>query len=127
MNVVVEWFDENKHIIIYRFEPRWNWQDLFTAIEEATVLLDEAEHTVDIILDVHKSPSIPNLNPVGLQKVANAPTAQHPNMGTFFMVGAKPYVKTMFDVFGRIYPKAVKQYKLVNSVEEAVQQITAGA
>jgi hypothetical protein len=123
MTVSVSWFNGEKTLIIYKFEGRWGWDDLYQAIDEAVVLLDSVSHRVDIMLDLTQSGSVPNLNANGLKYVANAPTTTHPNMGIFVMVGMKPFVRISFDIFSRIYPRATRQYRLANTLEDAISVV----
>lgn len=123
MSIPVSWFNDEKTIIQYKFDGRWGWDDLYKAIDEAVVLLDSVSHRVDIMLDLTKSESVPSLNANGLKYVANAPTTTHPNMGIFVMVGMKPFIRISFDIFSRMYPRATRQYRLANTVEDAINVI----
>ncbi len=120
MTVNVTWFNEEKTLIHYDFEGRWTWEDLYKAIDDALALLNSVTHRVDIFLDTSNSVSVPNLNVAGLRRVASAPTATHPNTGIFVMVGLKSFIRIAFDIFARIYPRAIRQYRIAISIEDAI-------
>lgn len=123
MSIQVGWFNEEKTLIQYEFVGVWSWDDLFGAIDEAVKLLDSVTHRVDIFLNLAKSTGIPSLSVNGLQRVANAPTATHPNMGIFVMVGMNAFARVSMDIFGKLYPKAFRQYRVANNLETALQVV----
>lgn len=119
----MRWHDETQKVILYDFPRQWGWADLFSAIEAAAALMDTVDHKISVVLDLTKSHTIPNLNLASMQKLVTAPTTSHPNMTYFYIVGAKGYIRTMMDIFGRLFPKAIQQYKTASSVEDALAQI----
>ncbi len=121
--ILVTWYNQEKTIIRYTFPKSWTWEDLYIAIDNAAAMLDTVKHRVCILLDLTASERVPSLNVMGLQRVANAPTAKHPNMGIFVMVGMRPFVRAVADVFFRLYPAAGKQYRTCKTLEEGLEII----
>jgi|GEM_PF-4477948 hypothetical protein len=123
MSIEVRWQDDTQSVIIYDFERQWGWADMFGAIEAAAALMDSVDHKVSVVLELTKTQSIPNINLASMQKLVTAPTASHPNMTYFYIVGAKGYIRSMLDIFGRLFPKAIQQYKIASSLADALTQI----
>lgn len=121
--IPVIWHNTAQTIIRYHFPKAWSWDDIYSAIDKAVVLLDSVQHRVCLVLDLTESERVPNLNVIGLQRIANAPTAKHPNAGIFVMVGMRPVVRAIADVFFRLYPAAGKQYRTAATLEEAITLI----
>lgn len=113
------WDNPEQTVIRYHFEGAWGWKDLYAVIETAAAMMDTVEHRVCIVLDLRESRSVPTLNPSGLRHLANAPTTNHRNMGIFVIVGANTFTRAMFDIFARLYPRAVEAYHMADSIERA--------
>ena len=125
MGITVRWYDDQQTAILYDVTDRWNWTDVADSIQEAIRLLDSVDHAVHLLVDVRSSTTIPPLNPSGLQRVANAPTMNHPNTGLVILIGPGPLIKILFDMFSRIYPRTAVLYQVVPTMEEAEALMTA--
>lgn len=62
MVVHVEWYDEGKTIIHYRYGQRWTWEDLIAAMEQTKILAAEVDHAFDQIVDMSAAPLMPQGN-----------------------------------------------------------------
>lgn len=62
MVVHVEWYDEGKTIIHYRYGQRWTWEDLIAAMEQTKILAVEVDHAFDQIVDMSAAPFMPQGN-----------------------------------------------------------------
>lgn len=105
-------------IFVILIEGKWDWSDLFAAIDKAVTLLDSVDYGVNIVVDIRNSQHIPPLSPASLRKVAEAPTMSHANTQLLIVIGAKFYIQTMFDVFKRIYPRAGEKYHFIRTIDE---------
>ncbi len=123
MPIQVKWLDEEHKIILNKYTGKWDWTELFNAIEQSASLMDTVDHKVAVILDMSATNHVPTLNLGAMQKIVGARTSHHPNMTHFYMVGIKVYVRAMTDIFSRLFPRAFAQYKVVKSVEEALEKI----
>jgi hypothetical protein len=86
-------------------------------------MLNEVNHKVVVVIDLSRSPSMPGMHMRSLQQIANARTNNHPNMTVRYLIGLRPYLKTMLDIFGRIFPRAYQKYRVANTVEDAIENM----
>jgi hypothetical protein len=123
MPVKSGWYDETKQIILHQFEGRWEWHDLFNAISTSKTLMDSVDHKVFIILDVSQTRALPAINIKSLQALANPPTSGHPNMAGRYLIGVRSYLRSIYNVFVKLFPQGARQYRLVDTIEEALLEI----
>lgn len=112
MPITVQWYEEEQKNIQYDVVNIWSWQDLADAIEEAIALLDSVDYKVNLIIDFTNTTYIPPVSIVHLNKVANAPTVNHPNTKKLIMVGANKYIQVIFNVFKKVFPFAAERYEI---------------
>lgn len=118
MPITVDWYEEEKRNICYRLIARWSWEDLFTAIDEAVVLLDSVDYPVNLVLDMTNTTHVPTLAVNSLAKVASAPTMTHPNTKQILMFGANKYIELMMNIFKKFFPNAGQRYIICKNTEE---------
>jgi hypothetical protein len=123
MPIRADWYDDTRKIIHLEFEGRLTWDDLYKATESSLRLHDEAQGKVHTIIDVVKVTSTPNLNVSAMQRVIRAGVGKHPNKGVSVITGARPLVRTVFSVFERLYPTAMKGYRYAETVEAALAML----
>jgi hypothetical protein len=119
MGIRVEWFDPAKQSIYFCFEGTYTWDELFASIEEATGLLNTVDYRVNMVVDVTQSMHIPPVSPTKLQKVAQAATMNPDLIRTGIVIGAIPYMQTMFDLYRRLYPRSAAKFQFVRTMTEA--------
>jgi hypothetical protein len=117
------WRDNTHKIIMIVYEESWTWQDIHNALIHSAELMDTISYKVNIVADMGRSKSVPRLSIPDLRRVAANPAASHPQMNLFYLADAKVHIRALVDVFSRLFPSAFKQYKLVKSVDAAVEQI----
>ncbi len=115
MTITVNWYDDQHTAVVNQLVGTWTWDELFRAIDQTASLMDTVDHPVNIVLDMRQTQHVPTLLPSALRKVANAPTMNHRNSGAFVFVGAKSFIKSMFSVFGTLYPRAAEKYRFAEN------------
>ena len=110
MGVIAEWHNPERTIIIFRFEGTWDWGELHRAVIRANTLMDTVGRTVDFLVDMCHSTSVPAMNPAVMPFGDANPTLDHENAGILTVAGASAFVKTIFDIFGRFYPRSADRY-----------------
>ena len=110
MAVNAEWHDPERTVIIYRVEGTWDWGEFYRAVVRANALLDTVAHTVDFLVDMSRSTSVPAMNPAVMPFAAHNPTLDHENAGVLVVAGASAFVKTIFDIFARFYSHSADRY-----------------
>lgn len=59
MSVEFDWLDSEKTIMCYTARPPWNWKDYYRAVKISAFKMNNLGHQVDVVLDLHGSPSLP--------------------------------------------------------------------
>jgi|GEM_PF-2611444 hypothetical protein len=124
MAIPVEWYNEDRTMIIQRFGSGWTFQDVIQMMDETADLLDTISHRAAVISDLSQSKTTPNLSVGALQRIANHRLTKHPNLIRIYMIGVQTYVRVVVQVFARMFPAAFKRYQLADTTE-AVEKTLA--
>lgn len=119
MGIRVIWDNEEKTILRYVYEGRWDQTDFNKAYAEAKTMLDGVNHKVGIIIDVQDSHLIPNGIISRSRPVVTNPSL---NEGLIVIVGANAFIRSLADTFGRIWrrgPLESRKMVFASSLEEA--------
>ena len=92
MSVHVEWWDDDKRIILYEFSGKWTWEEFYPAYHESIQMMDSVDYKVNFIMDLLQSQHIP---PGALHHIKRAADFNHPNMGLAVYVGINPLIQAM--------------------------------
>jgi len=122
MGIHVQWDNPEQTIIRFRYDGAWNLSDLFDALQEARELMDTVTHRVDGIVDLSESKLMPN---GALSLGRNVTMRKHPRQGKTVIVGASGFVRTLYDVYRKVYRTTFDEsaYGFASSLEEARQQL----
>ncbi len=125
MGIRVIWDNEDRTILRYVYEGRWDQADFNKAYAEAKTMLDSVNHKVGIIIDVQKSHLIPN----GIiSRSRNLVTTPSLNEGTNVIVGANGFIRSLVDTFTKIWrhgPLEHRQIIFASTLEEARKMLSA--
>lgn len=102
MPINVVWKTEAKMVLVFAFEGRWDVNDFFCATEQGNVLLDEVTHSVDMLLDVQNSRSLPS---DFMNAIRNVTRKAHPNTGIMVMVGINTFARAFISLYRKAYPR----------------------
>lgn len=119
MPVSVEWDNEAKNVLRYDLGGRWTWDEFFKAFNDGKDLMAEVTHVVHFIVNPLDTVSNGYLPPGALTHAHNISRAAPPNAGATVLVGGGPFLKAMYTVGQRLYPRVSNQYKIVDSLETA--------
>lgn len=119
MPIPVEWYNEEKTMIIQRFGSGWTFQDVIQMMDETAGLLDTISHRAAVISELSQSRTTPNISVGALQRIANHRLTKHPNLIRIYLVGVQTYVRVVIQVFARMFPAAFKRYQPVDTAEAA--------
>ncbi len=106
MPIKVSWRNDQKTEIVFTFDGHWDLDDFYQATEAGNALLDEVTYTVNMILDVQHSRSLPG---GFMNAIKNTPRKVHPNAGTMVMVGMSAFARAFINVYRKVYPKKVTE------------------
>ncbi|MEO8394311.1 MAG: hypothetical protein ABI700_15070, partial [Chloroflexota bacterium] len=115
------WDNEAKTIIRYIYDGRWTWEELDSARTAAAKLEANSTGLVNVIVDVQNSKLLPNGTITRARQVATTAPASHPKEGITVIVGAGPFVRSIYDVMHKVYPDIIHRrgLYLAKSLDEA--------
>ena len=118
MGITVLWDNPDQSIIRFVYVGSWSFGDLFDAMQEARNLMDTVDHPVHGIIDMRESKLIPNGT---LSLARNVTMRKHPNQGKSVIVGANGFVRTLYDVYRKVYRTTFDEsaYSFASTLEEA--------
>lgn len=118
MTITTRWYDDEKRAVYCLFEGKWTWDELFKAFAETDELAESVDYPVKVVIDVHRTQHVPVLSPTAMSKLASLTNNRTEKVAGMVFTGARGFVKAMYDVFSRIYPKAAEKYQFADTVDE---------
>ena len=104
MSIEVNWYGDTKGEVYWKFQGKWNWEEYAEAQRASSALISSVDHTVNIIGNLEKSPSLP---PNAITVYRAHSSSSEPNTGVIVLVGATTFVRTMTRLFLQLLPKEV--------------------
>lgn len=98
--ISVAWDNEEKTIARFEYSGEWTWLDLFNAIDECNILIDEEDHPVGLIFDMRNSSGIPNN---AFSKAKQADRKRHKHVKYEVTVGAGLFTEILASTYQKIY------------------------
>jgi hypothetical protein len=120
MPITVDWDTTEKHAIRMEISGKWNWDDIWSALDEIHALLESVDYTVSIIIpgaDV----LVRSLPPGLLTQVGALNRRRHPRSGLMIFVDEAETNagKVWYRMIGAVYPNFYNMFQFVNSHETA--------
>jgi hypothetical protein len=120
MAVSVNWLDEKKEIVLYSFEGKWTWDDLYPVYKEAILMEKTTPHRVDVVLDMLRSTSVPaNV----LTHVKNFSDKQPDNLGLTIIVTPSSFVLTLYQAGVKFYKGIAHYFRVAPSLDAGLRMI----
>lgn len=117
MSVNVLWDNEDKTVLRYEFTTPWTWDEYYSAACQAEILLKEAQHSSDTIVDFTAVGGLPIGALTHLRHAAELTPSNGPH--TTVMTGVSPYIKTIDDLMAKLFPGTNQVVRHAKSVDEA--------
>ncbi|NDJ54529.1 MAG: hypothetical protein GYB68_15790 [Chloroflexi bacterium] len=102
MKVSVDWYDQNRRIMLKRYVGRWDWPSFVKAQTTPEGLLDSVSHPVSVIIDAQDYEIPPEIL-TKLPQIAQSRIAKHPNLAHVIIVSASPFVNLVAQMFIELY------------------------
>jgi hypothetical protein len=120
MGIQVQWADTKQSIIQLTLERGWTWDDLYEAIRQADGLITSVQHTVNMVIDIHKAGGIPG----DFMKVAGDVFASgdaRANEGQKIVVGANRLIQMAYGAFQKVYGHKLKDrpFQFASTMDDA--------
>lgn len=116
MSVHVQWDNEEQTIILWSFVGRWTWGEYEDALNAASALLDQVEHTVDYIYDVRRMNILP---PDVVTRFKAKYLKQPPKTGRFVAVGVDHNLRLVWNTFTDLPYAHHLRVEYADTLEEA--------
>jgi len=118
MGITVVWDNPEHTILRYIYDGPWGMDNFYPALQESHTMMDTVDYRVGIIIDVQKSKLVPN---GVLSHGTKVTTSKHPNQGKSIVVGASGLVRSLFDVYKKVYRSSFdeKAFDFVKTLDEA--------
>lgn len=123
MTIHVYWGNPESTIIHMDFVAGWSYDEVLAAMSDMADMLDTVQHPVLVIGDLRTSRFAPNLSVSTYKRIAETDFLSHPNLAMFCLLGTQIYVSMLLETFGKLFPKAYRKFRMVESVEEALQYL----
>jgi hypothetical protein len=116
MPTSVGWENDEKTIIRQQLIGDWTFEEYTASARETQMLTASVPHTVHVIIDFTESISYPTkLLSVGSSLDRNMPA----NQGLLVVIQVPAYIRALFEVMSKLYPKIGQDSFEVNTLDEA--------
>ena len=118
MPIHIDWDNDQKDVIRWDFEGRWDWEMVNEATERSVELRKTVKHdrSIAVILNLkHFTP----LSTSALRETRNALLLRPENREIVVVVGRSAYTRTIVDIFRRRYIELADQFIGVESLSAA--------
>ncbi len=127
MNIDLFWDDDQQTILLCEVRKGWTWDDLMRTMRTIKKITDAADYEIAAIVDLHDGMSVPGGSPFSGTALENA--KQILNMGKdgtgpIVIVGAGGVVRSAYNFFLSINPKALSNIHFADTQEQARQFIS---
>lgn len=120
MQITVSWFDDQHTILLYTFDPRWTWEDFIETKSVADPMIDAAGRDIALIFDARRIRHLP-LN--SLTYAREMVETRHPQGRPVIIVGENLIVRTIYHLVERVAGQFMRDFSVVESLDEAVAVI----
>ena len=119
MSIQVRWADSQQTIVLYQYADNWTWAEVYEAMTESKRLLDGDFKDVFFIHDFTNGQTVPkDVFTHGRRFIF-----EMPENTIVALVGTALLGRMLIDVLSRFSPKFKQQYRLAETVDEAIALI----
>src|SRR5687768_212474 len=120
MGVAVQWDNDEKTILHYRFDGLWMWDEYLAALWQGRAMMKQVEHPVCVINNMLNTSQVPTSSLSSAKKVVeNRPS----NTGLAVFVFTNRFLMMVYKVFSQMNPAIRDNYITAQSLEEAREKI----
>ena len=117
MNITVEWYNNEKTIIYYKFTLGWTFQEFRDVYQDVYAMLDTVNHTVDAIVDLTDARMFPKNT---LTEMRRLTFEQHENGGITVIITDSPMSHAMYNFLQSIHKRFSEVFHLAKTMDEAL-------
>jgi hypothetical protein len=116
MPTFVGWENAEKTIIRQQLIGDWTFEEYMLSAKETQTLTASMPHTVHVIIDFSASVS----HPTKMLSAGNSLDRNLPkNQGLLVAIQCPPYIRAVFEVMSKLYPKIAQNSFDADSLDEA--------
>lgn len=97
--ITVEWANEAKTVVRWRFINTWTWDDFYAAQKEVDAMIDTVDGIVDGIILTSASQNLPSGALPHLRKIT---IQRHKRYGLSYVVGSGVYLTTVLNILAKV-------------------------
>jgi hypothetical protein len=122
MPILISWDTDEKHAIRMDISSLWNWNDVWSALDEIHALLEQVDYTVSIIIP-NSDIVVRSLPPGLLTQVGAFNRRRHPRSGLMLFIDETESNagKLWYRMIGSVYPNFFNLFQFVASEEKSRQ------
>ena len=121
--ILTEWADEDHTITVTTYEKGWTWQDFKDSDDTVGLMLDTVDHKVSFILDGSKAVIPKGFSSNFPELVDRAQGLHHPNAEYIVIVGVKPHLQALYELFSSLFKEHSKTTFMVATLDKAKELI----
>jgi hypothetical protein len=122
MSITSEWYNEDKTILIIKYDGDWTLEEYYKNYEVANTMLYSVDHGVVSIADFSTSGPLPSKF---LSVGKHSERSRAENNLQIVIFGLNRYMEVIAGMFQRIFPRIAGNMKIVSSLEEALDEAHA--
>jgi hypothetical protein len=116
MAIDVQWSDEQKTVLHWKFEGSWSWEEYHAVNDQSVALRAETQGTIVYLVDMSESKLFPEHVLGNLRTIGN--TMQGHNDLTI-VIANNVLVKAMSRIFRAMFPQINETLVIVETMEQA--------
>lgn len=122
MKVNVDWDNDEQSIVRYTFDSDWNWQDLYTAMDNAGKMIETVSHRVDVLMDLSNANIIPKNAISQIKRGYDNPKS--PNIGVTVVVTPNSFMNAIVLMAKKVWgDKGEWELEFVKTLDDAYSTI----
>lgn len=122
MAIQVNWDNDEQTIILYAFNGKWSWDDLFKALDKVESMAATVPHTVDAIIDLSSADLIPSgmiFSFDGNRQAKKLASRAERSRGEIVIAGANGFIRSIYDAFRAFDKKTAGGVHFTDTLDEA--------
>jgi hypothetical protein len=120
MSIQVAWDNENKTVIRFDFDGKWNWYGYEMAVGESFGLFESVTHPVDFIFNMQRSATLPDGATFYLKRTLELA----PGQPKLVIAHADHWAKANVSLFCKIYKKLSGRLLTAHTLGDARKLLT---
>lgn len=120
MGIRIQWYDDNKDIIMHVYEGEWTLEDYYALIDENYKWIDSVSNRVDIINDLRETNTVPKGM---IAPVKYAIRKAHQNEGINVLVGATSFIRALINSINEGSGQDFTEVVYTSTIEDAIRII----